>query len=95
MLSLYLQIGAASSVDLMLVRRPLREILILLGNQRAQSRTITDALTAAGVPFESPQQNAFIDSDVGRFVLAVLRIVCDTNDYVAHRFILACDRALE
>jgi len=65
-----------------------REILILLSNQRAQSRTLTDALAAAGVPFESPQQNSFIDSDVGRFVLAALRIVCDTNDYVAHRLIL-------
>jgi DNA helicase-2/ATP-dependent DNA helicase PcrA len=65
-----------------------REILILLSNQRAQSRTLTDALTAAGVPFESPQQNAFIDSDVGRFVLAVLRIVCDMHDYVAHRLVL-------
>jgi DNA helicase-2/ATP-dependent DNA helicase PcrA len=79
---------AASCRDLIQAGVGPREILMLLSNQRSQSRTITDALTAAGVPFESPQQNAFIDSDVGRFVLAVLRVVCDTNDYVAHRLIL-------
>jgi DNA helicase-2/ATP-dependent DNA helicase PcrA len=79
---------ASSCRDLIQAGVGPREILILLSNQRSQSRTITDALTAAGVPFESPQQNTFIDSDVGRFVLAALRIVCDTNDYVAHRLIL-------
>lgn len=79
---------AASCRDLIQAGVAPREILILLSNQRAQSRTITDALTAAGVSFESPQQNLFIDSDVGRFVLAALRIVCDTNDYIAHRLIL-------
>jgi DNA helicase II / ATP-dependent DNA helicase PcrA len=67
---------------------PARDLLILLSNQRLQSRSITDALAGQGVQFESPQEDSFADSEVGRFVIAMLRIVCDMHDYVAHRLIL-------
>jgi len=42
----------------------------------------------AGVPFEPPRVESFLDSDGGRLVLALVRIVCDANDYVAHRVML-------
>jgi DNA helicase II / ATP-dependent DNA helicase PcrA len=65
-----------------------RDILILLSNQRELLPTLRDSLTAAGVPFEPPRAETFIDSDTGRFVLAMIRLVCDLHDHVAHRLVL-------
>jgi len=65
-----------------------RDILILLSNQRELLGGIRASLTAANVPFEPPRAEAFIDSDAGRFVLSVVRLVCDLHDHVAHRLIL-------
>ncbi len=67
---------------------PLRKIMILLSDTRAQLSTLTSALEAENVEFESPRADIFIDTRAGRFILALLRIVCDTNDYVAHRLLL-------
>lgn len=65
-----------------------REILILVSNQRELLPGLEDALTAAQVPFEPPRAETFIDSETGRFVLAVIRLVCDLHDHVALRLIL-------
>jgi DNA helicase-2/ATP-dependent DNA helicase PcrA len=65
-----------------------RDILILLSNQRELLGGLKDSLTAAHVPFEPPRAETFIDSDTGRFVLAIVRLVCDLHDHVAHRLIL-------
>jgi DNA helicase II / ATP-dependent DNA helicase PcrA len=65
-----------------------RDILILLSNQRELLPGLRKAMNDAGVPFEPPRAETFIDSDTGRFVLAMVRIVCNTDDYVAHRLIL-------
>lgn len=65
-----------------------RDILILLSNQRELLGGLTASLTAAHVPFEPPRGETFIDSDTGRFVLAIVRLVCDLHDHVAHRLIL-------
>lgn len=65
-----------------------RDILILLSNQRELLAGLRDALNGLGVPFEPPRAETFIDSETGRFVLALIRIVCDMHDYVAHRLIL-------
>jgi DNA helicase-2/ATP-dependent DNA helicase PcrA len=65
-----------------------RDILILLSNQRELLGGLTASLTAAHVPFELPRAETFIDSDTGRFVLAIVRLVCDLHDHVAHRLIL-------
>jgi superfamily I DNA/RNA helicase len=65
-----------------------RDILILLSNQRELLGAIKNSLTAANVPFEPPRAETFIDSDTGRFVLAIVRLVCDIHDHVAHRLIL-------
>lgn len=67
---------------------PPRKIMILVSNKRAQLTTIQEELDKEDVEFESPQANPYIDTRVGRFVLAILRIVCNESDYVAHRLIL-------
>jgi superfamily I DNA/RNA helicase len=40
------------------------------------------------VPVESSTRSEFLSSETGRFVLAVLRLVCDRNDYIAYRTLL-------
>jgi DNA helicase-2/ATP-dependent DNA helicase PcrA len=63
-------------------------ILILLSNQRNQLQAIYEALERQGVPALPPPSEGFKDSEEGRFVTAILRIVCQPNDYIAHRTIL-------
>ncbi len=70
-----------------------RQILILLSNQRALLATLRNALTAAQVPFEAKSES-FRDGDVARFAHALLRIVCDPDDYVARRLILGLRRGV-
>jgi DNA helicase-2/ATP-dependent DNA helicase PcrA len=65
-----------------------RQILILLSNQRELLPGLVGALNDAGVAFESPRTEGFLDLESRRFVLALVRVVCDTNDYVAHRLLL-------
>ena len=65
-----------------------RDILILLSNKRELLAGLRNSLTAANVPFEPPRAETFIDSDTGRFVLAIVRLVCDLHDHVAHRLVL-------
>jgi DNA helicase II / ATP-dependent DNA helicase PcrA len=65
-----------------------RDILILLSNQRELLGGLRNSFNAAHVPFEPPRAETFIDSDTGRFVLAIVRLVCDLHDHVAHRLIL-------
>lgn len=65
-----------------------RDILILLSNQRELLPGLRNSLTASHLPFEPPRAETFIDSDTGRFVLAMIRLVCDLDDHVAHRLIL-------
>lgn len=40
------------------------------------------------MPIERPREANFRDEDQGRLVLACVRIVCNNQDYVAHRLIL-------
>lgn len=65
-----------------------RQILVLLSNQRELLPGMVGALNEAGVAYESPRSEGFLDLELGRFVLGLVRIVCDTNDYVAHRLVL-------
>jgi DNA helicase II / ATP-dependent DNA helicase PcrA len=79
---------AASCEDLIDAGIEPRHILILLNNQRALGRSICASLEGRHVPFEPPRIGGFVDSKVGRLVLAVLRTVCNGQDYIAHRTIL-------
>jgi superfamily I DNA/RNA helicase len=65
-----------------------RDILILLSNQRALAQPLIGALKDAQIEAEHPREESFLDSDYGRLVLALVRIVCEPNDYVSHRALL-------
>lgn len=79
---------AESCRDLIQAGINARDILILLSNQRVLGPILASEFNAAAVPFEPPHVETFLDSDGGRLVLALVRIVCDADDYVAHRVIL-------
>ena len=83
---------ATSCRDLIAAGVRPRDILILLNNQRALGRQITESLQGTEVPYEPPRVDSFLDTKSGRLVLALLRIVCSTNDYVAHRTVLESRR---
>jgi DNA helicase-2/ATP-dependent DNA helicase PcrA len=70
------------------------DILILVSNQRALGQLLVQQLEAANVPFEHPREEGYLDSDEGRLTLAVLRIVCDPEDYVSLRALLALRRGV-
>lgn len=65
-----------------------REILVLLSNTRTLWPQVMAEFQTADVPFEPPRAETFADSAAGRLILAILRIVCDMDDYVAHRTVL-------
>ncbi|MEX0804440.1 MAG: ATP-dependent helicase [Candidatus Binatia bacterium] len=65
-----------------------RDILILLSNQRVLGPILASEFETATVPFEPPHVEGFLDSEVGRLVLALARIACNSDDYTAHRVIL-------
>ena len=79
---------AESCRDLIAAGISPKRILILLSNRRALGPEIIAHLQGANVPFTIAAAEEFRDADVGRFVLSLLRIVCDGNDYVAHRIVL-------
>ena len=79
---------AESCRDLIAAGMAHRDILILLSNQRVLSQPLMEELVAAGVAAEHPREEGFIDSDPGRLVLALLRIVCNPDDYVSLRVLL-------
>ena len=49
---------------------------------------LLEELEKAGVAAEHPREEGFIDSETGRLVLALTRIVCNENDYISHRAVL-------
>jgi superfamily I DNA/RNA helicase len=64
------------------------KIMILISNKRALLKTIIQQLDEAGVKYEAPKSDGFFETSPGRFILAMLRIICNSEDYVAHRLIL-------
>lgn len=79
---------ARSCSDLINRGLPPREIMILISNSKLQLSLLISELQAAGVAFESPRRERYIDAKAGRFTFALLRAVCNRNDYVARRLIL-------
>jgi DNA helicase-2/ATP-dependent DNA helicase PcrA len=67
---------------------PATSIMILISNRKIQLACLEEELYARDVQYESPQADPYVDSRDGRFVHALLRVVCDPEDYVAHRLIL-------
>jgi DNA helicase-2/ATP-dependent DNA helicase PcrA len=79
---------AESSRDLIAGGINPRDILVLLSNQRTLLPVLDTEFQSAGVAYEPPRAEGFLDSKAGRWVLAVLRIVCNRDDYVAHRVLV-------
>lgn len=67
---------------------PANEIMILLSNRHAQLNIIIQELDALGISYDTPRGEPFIETRLGRFVLGMLRVVCNNDDYLAHRLIL-------
>jgi DNA helicase-2/ATP-dependent DNA helicase PcrA len=65
-----------------------RDILILLCNKNALERILVEELTTRSIPFDAPSGESFISGFAGRLGLALTRVVCAPNDYIALRTIL-------
>jgi DNA helicase-2/ATP-dependent DNA helicase PcrA len=70
-----------------------REIMILLSNRRLFPQ-IRSELIDANVPFTPPREDSWTDTDSGRFLLGMLRIISDPDDYLALRLVLGCRRGV-
>ncbi len=70
------------------------EIMILFTSVPALGKTIIDKLDEVGVPYEPPRSVSFINTSPGRLGLSLLRIVCNNDDYVAHRTLLGLRRGI-
>ena len=79
---------ASSCRDLLAAGVPAREILVLISDRRALASGLMDAFDQAEIDYAPPQPAAYVDTDEGRLALAILRIVCSEDDYVAHRIVL-------
>jgi ATP-dependent DNA helicase Rep len=79
---------ALSCRDLVTAGVPPREVLVLVSNKRVQIPLLRQSLQNAKVEYDAPRADSFLDKDPGRFILSILRIVCDPNDYVAHRTLI-------
>lgn len=82
------QAVAESCRDLIAEGVPPRELLVLVSNKRVQVPLLRQAFQNSNVEFDAPRADSFLDEDSGRFILSILRIVCDASDYVAHRTLL-------
>lgn len=79
---------AESCRDLIAAGIEARDILLLVSNQRALLPSLRAAFEAAGVAFEPPAAAGYRDTPSGRLVYALTRLVCNADDYVAHRTLL-------
>lgn len=71
-----------------------RDIMILLGNKRSLKRLITSQLDIQGIAYDASEKHPFKDSSHGRFLQSILRIIVDTDDYIAHRVLLCTQRGV-
>jgi DNA helicase II / ATP-dependent DNA helicase PcrA len=85
---------AASCRRLIDAGLPPREIMILLSNAQALWWQLRDAFDAFDVPFEPPRSSPFKDTDPGRALFAILRLLGDGQNYVALRTLLRLRRGV-
>lgn len=77
-----------SCYDLIQAGIPPREIIVLLSNSQALGNELKKAFADLGVPCEVKGAQGYQDTNGGHFALALLRIVSNPDDYIAHRVIL-------
>jgi DNA helicase II / ATP-dependent DNA helicase PcrA len=79
----------ASSCNSLIQRSlPPNEIMILLSNTKTQLEVITQELDILNLPYISPRFDVFTETRLGRFILGIIRVVCNSDDYLAHRLVL-------
>lgn len=76
---------AQSCKNLIDAGMPPEEIAILLSSHRPMEQTIVESLDSAGVPYELSDEARFTDEPSGRAGCVLLRLVVDSDDYVAVR----------
>jgi superfamily I DNA/RNA helicase len=79
---------AESCRDLIAAGITPRDILVLLSNKRTLFPRLEAEFKSIGVAYEPPRTEGFLDSEAGRLVLALARIVCNADDYIALRVLL-------
>ncbi len=80
--------------DLIQAGVPPREIIVLLSKGRALSNDLKQVFSDLGVPHELKGATGYQDTAGGHFALAVLRIVCNQDDYIAYRTILGLPKGV-
>jgi DNA helicase-2/ATP-dependent DNA helicase PcrA len=71
-----------------------REIMVLLSNVNALAWELRRAFEEVQVPYEPPRETRFKDTDAGRALLTLLRLVGRPEDYVAMRTLLSLRRGI-
>lgn len=79
---------AESCRDLISAGMNPREIMVLLSNQNALGKVLYEEFERALVDFEPARSESFLDTETGRFVLCLIRIICNDEDYIAHRGVM-------
>lgn len=70
------------------------DILILICNTRIQLGNLTDALSNHGLEYESPHETYLLDMPIGRFILGLLRMVNNPQDYISHRLVFGTRKGI-
>lgn len=83
---------ASSCRDLITAGVPPSEILILAPERDPVLSKIAQRLRLSDVGVDEPKSDEFKDSDTYWFLVSVLRVACDKDDYVAHRLLLGTRR---
>jgi DNA helicase-2/ATP-dependent DNA helicase PcrA len=73
--------------DLIAAGMPPRDILILL-SKRSLGQPLAEEMERLNVPCDPLAAPRIHDTEIGRLLLALMRIICSSNDYVAHRTVL-------
>ena len=79
---------ATSCRDLINAGMPAQDILILVVNIGVQVPLLIQELQALNLPFERPKGGWMLDEPMPRLVFSLLRLLQNSQDYVAHRTIL-------
>ncbi|PIU01300.1 MAG: hypothetical protein COT74_02015 [Bdellovibrionales bacterium CG10_big_fil_rev_8_21_14_0_10_45_34] len=64
-----------------------KDILILISNKRIQLGVIEDELRQRNLNFDSPNNPGIQDTDEGRLIVALMRLICNNDDYISLRTI--------
>ncbi len=70
------------------------DIMVLVGNKRMLLDSISQSFTQNNIPYDANIRDEFKDSMHGKFLISLLRIMEDTNDYVAHRVLIGAPRGI-